>query len=340
MTRPMGCRRGGAAVDQDGQVTGGNRFHRDHGATRGQGRRQGGGVTAEEHPPSHERLDGGLDAELWVVGIVCHEDHVRPGPRSGGGACGTPERRRLLAQYRQDVPRLERDEPGSVGVVADGDHDGEERGALVVPRERIVAHTPCRAVLQPDEAFGGLARVGLAEREGDTGGRDTDCSNPWAGASTLQSQPPAAQLAASNEWRAGVSAKRSSNVAASSAPSDGCRIGSPDEPIAQPAPPPGAAGEGGAGHRTEAEGKQFGQVSWWFRVRRCSGRAPGHVGLRRKAEAPSLAELVRVHEARPATDVAPEVERGERRPVGAVAEHIVCDAPERVARPYRVGPGR
>ncbi len=35
------------------------------------------------------------------------------------------------------------------------------------------------------------------------------------------------QLAASNEWRAGVPAKRSSNVAASSAPSDGCRIGSP-----------------------------------------------------------------------------------------------------------------
>ena len=66
-------------------------------------------------------------------------------------------------------------------------------------------------------------------------------------------------------------------------------------------------------------------------------RVAASAGIRREAEAPSLSQLVRIDEARAAADVATEVERGERRPVGAVAEEIFCDAPERVARPHRVG---
>ena len=78
-----------------------------------------------------------------------------------------------------------------------------------------------------------------------------------------------------------------------------------DVPVAQPASPCGASGEGGTGHGTEAEGKEFGQVSWCLRVRRCSDALPATTKcLRGKTEAPSLAELVRVDEARAATDVA------------------------------------
>ncbi len=75
-----GVERGGAVVDQDRQVTGRNRFHCDHRATCGQGGRQGGGVTDEEHLPCHVGLGGGLGPEFGVGGIVGHEDHVRPGP--------------------------------------------------------------------------------------------------------------------------------------------------------------------------------------------------------------------------------------------------------------------
>ena len=69
-------------------------------------------------------------------------------------------------------------------------------------------------------------------------------------------------------------------------------------------------------------------------------RRRGRAGVGGQAQAPPLPELVRIDEARAAADVAAEVERGERRPIRAVAQEIVRDAPERVARPHRVGRGR
>ena len=64
------------------------------------------------------------------------------------------------------------------------------------------------------------------------------------------------------------------------------------------------------------------------------------VGVRGEPEAPSLPEPIRIDEVRPVTDVAAEIERGERRPIRPVAQEIVCDAPQRVARLHGIGRGR
>ena len=54
-------------------------------------------------------------------------------------------------------------------------------------------------------------------------------------------------------------------------------------------------------------------------------------------QAPTGADLIGVDEAGPFGHGAPEVERGDRRPVGTVAQAFVGDAPQRVARLHDMG---
>ena len=250
-------------------------------------------------------------------------------------------------------PRTGSTSPGSSGtsqVPSASSPTGSTTGSVgeggSTALEGVVADVPRGAVLHALEVLRRLVRVRVGEIEGDAGRRDADRPDRGPDADRRRDRP-SRQLAASKERSAGTPAKRWSKVAASSAPSDsaGSRTGSPLNCAPEPAPAPGAPAKRGAGHRAEAEGDQFGQVS------RGSGDALGDATSARPAVAmPRLAaasagsrrrqpvpELIRVHEARAATDVATEIERGERRPIRPVAQEIVRDAPERVARLHRVG---
>ena len=59
-----------------------------------------------------------------------------------------------------------------------------------------------------------------------------------------------------------------------------------------------------------------------------------------EVETPAGFEVVRVDERCIVPDDATEVQGGERRPVGAVTETVVRDAPQRFAGPHHVGRGR
>ena len=118
------------------------------------------------------------------------------------------------------------------------------------------------------------------------------------------------------------------------------------EPLTRPPPPPGAPGQGGTSQRAEPESEQLGQMSLRRGARRpvaaagpCRVAVARAVGVRGEPEAPSLPEPIRIDEVRPVTDVAAEIERGERRPISAVAQEIVGDAPQRVARLHGIGRG-
>ena len=67
-----------------------------------------------------------------------------------------------------------------------------------------------------------------------------------------------------------------------------------------------------------------------------AGRA---VDVRGEAEAPALLQPIRIHEPCATTEVAPEVESSQRRPISPVAQEIVRDPPQRVARLHGIGRG-
>ena len=75
---------------------------------------------------------------------------------------------------------------------------------------------------------------------------------------------------------------------------------------------------------------------WSVRSARGAG-SPGAPRLRRQAQVPARPQLIRINEARAAPHVAAQIERGERRPVRAVAQAILRDLPEAVAGPDHVG---
>ena len=66
----------------------------------------------------------------------------------------------------------------------------------------------------------------------------------------------------------------------------------------------------------------------------------GAMGVRREPQAPPLSQPIGIDEARAVADVTAEIERGERRPFGPVAQEIVCDTPQRVARLHGIRRGR
>ena len=59
-----------------------------------------------------------------------------------------------------------------------------------------------------------------------------------------------------------------------------------------------------------------------------------------EAEEPALPQPVRIHEPCATTEVAAEVECGQRRPIRPVAQESVRDPPQRVARLHGIGRGR
>ena len=62
--------------------------------------------------------------------------------------------------------------------------------------------------------------------------------------------------------------------------------------------------------------------------------------VRGEAEAPALPQPIRIHEPCVTTEVAAEVEGSQRRPISPVAQKIVRDPPQRVARLHGIGRGR
>ena len=139
---------GAVAIDQDGQITGGDRVQGDHGgASRGR-REEGRGGSPQKstcramvgRPPSRTCSAGSS-------GILGDQDRLRPGPRADGHQRRPPELRCRLAEDGQDIARLERDEPGALVVVADGEDDGHvgEEG-IVVAVKSAVADVPRGAV--------------------------------------------------------------------------------------------------------------------------------------------------------------------------------------------------
>ena len=165
--------RGGLAVDQDGEVAGGDRLHGDDGAARGHRRRERRRVPEEEEAPSDGAVGGGLGAERRVVWVVGDQDRVRPRPRAGRGAGGAPERRRRS-------PRTGSTSPGPSGTShvpssssPIGKHDGQVRGGRARgPRARRGRRaTRCRPSTR-HEALGRLVRGAPAKQkvtpEGET----------------------------------------------------------------------------------------------------------------------------------------------------------------------------
>ena len=179
---------GGLAIDQDGEVAGGDRLHGDHRTASSHPGRERRRVPAEEETPRQERIGGGLGAERRILWVLGHEDRLRPGPRADGGACGAPERGGRLAEDGQHVAGLEWDEPGPLCVVADGKHDGQVREGRVVTLEGTVAHVPRRVVLDAHEGPGRLFRMHPVETERDAGVRHADGPDGRAGGCTVEGQ--------------------------------------------------------------------------------------------------------------------------------------------------------
>ena len=165
---------------------------------------------------------------------------------------------------------------------------------------------------------------------------------------------PSRQLAASKECSAGTPLKRCSKVAASCAPSDGTgsRAGSPLKRA--PTLRRDAARRAKAAHANEPRPRAINSGRWPSGAGRdacvarrgvrvsgsCSIVAGWAVDVRREAEAPALPQPIRIHEPCATAEVAAEVECGQRRPIRPVAQEIVRDPPQRVARLHRIGRGR
>ena len=287
---------------------------------------------------------------LWILG---HEDHLRPGPGADGGTCGAPERRGRLSEDGQHIAGLEWDEPGPLGVVADGKHDGKVREGRVVTLEGSVADVPRGVVLHAHEALGRLFRMHPGETERDAGVRDADGPDLRAGGCTVEGQAQQAigglegmqrrdTTETLQQGRRVLCALRRHRLQG--------RIAA--EPRAQLCAGTGAPGQRGAGQRsrgrgrsTRADGRRAPdatpggatgvRVSGSCRI--AAGRA---VGVGGEAEAPALPQPIRIHEPCATTEVAAEVECSQRRPIRPVAQEIVRDPPERVARLHGIGRGR
>ena len=306
-------------IDQHGQGAARHRLQRDHRATshgcRGQCRR----IAAEEHVSGDGGIGQGLGAQRGVVGILGDQHGLRPGPRSDGPSGGPPEGGCGLAQEGQHVPRLERHEPGSLFVIAHGEHDGEQGKAGVVALEGVVADVPRRAVFCAVKPRGG-SPASASVKQNVTPEADTQIARTFGRDDRPSRDRPKKQLAASSDRRAGTSAKRCNNVAASWASSDGigCSIRSPLNRVpslrwrlarranaAQAMEPrPSATSSGrcpGDGALPVAASPSLPTV------------ISGASGIGGQPQAPPCLQLIRIDEVRPATEVAAEIERWRAR---------------------------
>ena len=284
-----------------------------------------------------------------VVRVLAHEDRLGPGPGSDCGACGAPQRRCRLSEEGQHIARLEGDEPGSLGVVADGKHDGKVREGEVVTLEGSVADVPRAAVLGTHEAGGRLSAWRAGETEGDAGVRDADGPDRRADGSALQGQ--------AQQTIGGLERMRAPEHRGSGAARSPC----PGRPPTAPVPRTGSslnrtpvrrrdpARRAKAAQASEPSPRASNSGRWpsgpgrdarLLAPTRAAPSSAGGAGIRGEPEAPSLPEPIRIDEARPVADVAAEIERGERRPIRPVAQEIVRDAPQRVARLHRIARGR
>ena len=336
--------RGGTAIDQHGQVARRHRFHRDHGAARGRpagakrGRRRRARAAPRADRPRPRRGVAGSSGSS-VTRIVSDQAHdptaARAARQSAGAASPRRGRTSPASSGTSQVP---------VGVVADGEHDGEEGKARSWPSSASWPTCQRRAVGPADEGSGGSPLGCFREEEGDARG-ETQIARTGGTGAGLQGQ---AQQAVGGfermERRDTGEAVQQVSPRPAPLPTAGCRSGSPVNrspsrrrrlarraraaQATEPRPRATSSGRCPAGSGCDAvEVPRLATVS-----RRAAVRS---AGSRRRHPSRSWSGI---DEARPATDVAAEIERGERRPVRAVAQEFVRDAPERVARLHRVGP--
>ena len=167
--------------------------------------------------------------------------------------------------------------------------------------ESVMADAPGGAIVHAVEILGRIVRRCSGKMERDTGGRHADRSNPRTGVSIVQNQAQETvgrfERVERRCLREALQQRRSVQ-----GPFRRRRDRIFAESVARSASPSGPSGQGRTGDGAEAEGNQLGQMSRWLGVRRCAARAhvsgvAGVACVRRQAQAPSLPELVRVHEA-------------------------------------------
>ena len=322
---------------------------RDHGAaTRRCGRGQRRGVPEEEPVPGAHRTAVGRACRASgssgssVTSTMSDHAHALAADRADRASAGADSPR-----SGSTSPGRRADQPGALLVVADGEGDGDvgRRGVLVP--ERGVVDVPRRATCTAAEPVGSVG-PGLGEPERDTG----RTRRRWPGRPGRVGPPcsdlPRRRLAVSNERSAGTSAKRCRREATSTAASDNGRPrsrspvnGSIRRRLRRRAGParrrpgsPGRARPAPAGGRRRVPRP---------RTACPARRRPRRVALAAvegKAQAPPRHEVVGIDEPRAVAHVAPEVQRGDGRPVGPVAQALLGDAPERVARAAPRGPSR
>ena len=265
---------GAPAVDEDSQVAGGYRRHRDHGAARRRFRRERERIAAEEDTSGQRRLGRDLGADGRILGVLGDQDRVGPGPGADGRPCCSPQRRGSLTEKGQDVARLERDQPGAFRVVADREDDRQVGKGEVVDVEGTVRHVPGRVVPHGHETRRRWAGHFAGQAERDARRRDTDGPDPGPGARSLQGQPEEAVggLEGVERRDTGEAVQEGGGV---QGPVGRGRSDAelPREARTHAAPVPRPPGQRGTGERAQAQSNEFRQVPRPLRARRVGGRA-------------------------------------------------------------------
>ncbi len=274
-----------------------------------------------------------------MLGFVGHQDHVGPVPaystadraaRSNEGA-DSPSR-----GSTSPGPRATSQVPSSSSPI--GSATGDMRGMGDMVGHGAMGNVPRHALCQGPKPWGASVRGSLSQNVDPRGG-DADRPGQRSGGFVLQG--PAQEAVGHLErvqCRDPVEAVQEGSCVDGllrQRPAEVELAGERVDPT-----PSRTTGQCGAGDRSEAQRDQLRQVVvGWSRssgtevVARLSARRRGG---ERNTEVPSRPDVVRIDEPRAVGHVAPEVECGDRGPVGAVGHVIVRDAPQRVAASYDV----
>ena len=321
------------AVDEHGQVAGGDRGGGHDRAVprhlRGQGRR----VAEEEAVPRSRRVGGapgggdpGRPGRRSRRPCPTRPTH-RPRPARPAGARAPPRRgaaaRRPARAATSQVPSSSSPTGSTSGTYGDEGILVSERGVVHVPRGPVHhRHEPVGRVVprlgQPEGDAGRQTR----RSPGPSGPRDrpaaTDPAGSWRPRRSGARGPPrsgcrrAAASTASSDSRARLSRRSPLNGSAR------CRLRARRANAAQASEPRPSAISSGRWSPGAPCRRRAGVPGPLRRP-----RAPAATG---KMQAPAGADLIGVDEAGASGHGAPEVERGDRRPVRAVAQALVRDA--------------
>ena len=272
---------GAVAVDQDGEVTGGDRRPVVTTAQRAAASGAKGAGSRRRARVGPRWVDRHLGRKRRIVGILGDQDRVGPGPGADGRPRGPLELRCRLAEDGQDVARLERDQPGALGVVADREDDGHvgKRGSSWPSR---ATWSTCHAVPSGRRRKGPGAHPGSASaNQNVTPDGETQMAGRWARAA-LEDRPEQA-VGGLEGMERGDAREAVQQGAASTAPSDGPGPGRLPVKRSPSGGGAGAPGQRGASERAQAQGDQFGQVSCRLRTWRVVGPVAPVEGRRRAA---------------------------------------------------------